>query len=97
MHLKENRFNGLRSTIERKVNMVLQVPYGAAKSERLKYNWARKRSARIDDKYRLIFKVCEECERDNQREPNHMTACLPCGVPLATVNFIDITNHYVLM
>ncbi len=90
-------FNAMRNTIEDKVTLVLHAPYGACKSERLKYKWTRKRSAHIDKRYRLIFKVCQECERDNQQEPNHMVNCMPCGVPLTTVNFLDITDHYALM
>lgn len=83
--------------IKRKAELVMHAPYGAANSEKLKYNWARKRSARIDDRYRLIYKVCEECRKQAEDEPNHMTNCLPCeGVSPTTVNFLAITDHYLL-
>lgn len=92
---KEPRFANLLKNIKQKTELVMQAPYGAAKSERLKYGWAKKRSARIDDRYRLIYKVCEECQRRGENEPNHMINCLPCeGVVEKTVNFLDITDHY---
>lgn len=95
--LIEPRFANLVTTIKRKVEMVMQAPYGAAKSEKLKYNWTRKRSAHVDDQYRLIFKVCAECQKRSEDEPNHMTNCLPCeGVPTQTVNFLDITDYHAL-
>ena len=93
--LEEPYFANLAENIKRKTELVMQLPYGAAKSERLKYAWSGKRSARIDDRYRLIFKVCEECQKRGDQEPNHMTNCMPCeGVPVTTVNFLDITAHY---
>ena len=93
--LQEPRFVNLLKDIKRKAELVMQAPYGAAKSERLKYDWAGKRSARIDDRYRLVYKICEECQKRGETEPNHMTDCLPCEeVPVKTVNFLDITDHY---
>jgi len=95
--LAESRFTSLRSSIKRKTEMVMQEPYGAAKSEKLKYSWTRKRSARVGEQYRLIFKVCEECSKRSEEEPNHMTNCLPCeGVIPQTVNFLDIVDYHAL-
>ena len=95
--LTEQRFANLLKTIKNKTEMVMQAPYGAAKSEKLKYDWTRKRSAHVDDQYRLIYKVCEECRKRSEIEPNHMTNCLPCeGVPAQTVNFLDIVDYHAL-
>lgn len=94
-HLRDPRFSGMLQDIKRKTEMIMQQPYTAAKSEKLKYNWARKRSARVDDRFRLIYKICEECEKRSEGEPNHMTNCLSCDeIPATTVNFLDITDHY---
>lgn len=93
--LEEPHLANLLEDIKRKAELVMQAPYGAAKSERLRHDWAGKRSARIDDRYRLIYKVCEECQRRGEGEPNHMIDCLSCeSVPVTTVNFLDITDHY---
>ena len=95
--LTERRFANLLRTIKRKAEMVMQEPYGAAKSEKLKYSWTRKRSARVNDRYRLIFKVGKECRKKSEDEPNHMTNCLPCeGIIAQTVNFLDIVDYHVL-
>ena len=93
--LGEPRFANLSGDIKHKAELVMQAPYGAARTERLKYDWAGKRSARIDERYRLIYKICEECQKRGEGEPNHMIDCLPCeGVPVKTVNFLDVTDHY---
>jgi mRNA-degrading endonuclease YafQ of YafQ-DinJ toxin-antitoxin module len=93
--LAEPRFTSLLTTIMRKAEMVMQLPYGAANSHKLRYDWTRKRSAHVDDRYRLIYKVCEECRKRSEAEPNHMINCLPCeGVPSETVNFLDIVDYH---
>ena len=95
--LTERRFANLLETIKHKAEMVMKMPYGAAKSKKLKYNWTRKRSSHVDGQYRLIFKVCEECQKRSENEPNHMINCLPCeGVPAQTVNFLDIADYHAL-
>jgi Txe/YoeB family toxin of Txe-Axe toxin-antitoxin module len=93
--LSEQPFVGLLKTIKRKAEMVMEAPYGAAKSEKLRYDWSRKRSAHVDQQYRLIYKVCEECQKRSEGEPNHMTNCLQCKtVPTQTVNFLDIVDYH---
>ena len=85
----------LADDIERKCNQIRQAPYGACKSEKLKYDWTRKRSGRLSEGLRIIYKVCQECRKRGEEEQNHMVNCLPCeGVPDKTVNFLDITNYH---
>lgn len=85
----------LAQTIKEKCKLICEVPYGACKSEMLKYSWARKRSGRINDRWRIIYKVCKECRRRGQQEPNHMVECLSCEeVSDDTVNFLDITDYH---
>ena len=89
------QFHNLAGTIKNKCSLIRQAPYTACKSEPLKYKWARKRSGRINDRWRVIYKVCKECRRRGQQESNHMVKCLPCeGVPDDTVNFLDITDYH---
>lgn len=89
------RLRNLANDIKSKCNLIRQSPYGACKSEPLRYEWARKRSGRLTKKLRIIYKVCKECRKRGEEEPNHMVNCLPCeGVPNNTVNFLDITEYH---
>lgn len=91
----ETDFRELKETIEKRCNSINQLPYRACKSEKLKYNWARKRSGHINKKYRIIYKVCEECRKRNEGEPNHMIKCLSCDdTPDKTVNYLAITDYH---
>jgi len=89
------QFRSLARQAKNKCNLILQAPYGACKSEPLKYEWARKRSGRLTDQLRIIYKICEECQKRGEQESNHMISCLSCeGVPVKTVNFLDITEYH---
>lgn len=88
------KYRGLRDTIEKKCNLILQAPRGACKSERLKYEYRGKRSGRVDDTSRIIYTICEECYEAGDQEQNLMD-CPNCPkVPLKTVNFLDIIDYH---
>ena len=92
---KSPRFRNLAKAMESKCKLILQAPYSACKSEPLKYEWARKRSGHLTEQLRIIYKICEECRKRGEEEPNHMVACLPCeGVPDDTVNFLTIVDYH---
>ena len=87
-------FKNLITTIENKCNLILQAPYSACKSERLKWNYRGKRSGRINDQYRVEYMICEECIKQNDYDYNH-TDCPDCQrVALKRVRFIDITDYH---
>lgn len=89
------RFRLLRKTIKNKCNLIRQAPLTACKSEKLKYAWANKRSGRLNDQFRIIYKVCKECRQRGEQESNHMVECLSCDdIPDETVNFIVITDYH---
>jgi len=82
------------SKIRSKCEMILEQPYKACKSEPLKHMFAGKRSARLDECYRIIYTVCEECRKQGHQETN-LADCPNCiDVPIQTVTFLDITDHY---
>lgn len=87
-------FRGLQDAIRKKCNLILQAPYGACKSERLKYEYQGKRSGRLKGTYRIIYTICEECYKAGDQEQNLMD-CPNCPeVPLKTVNFLDIIDYH---
>ena len=85
----------LRRRYERVLDMLAQDPYTAARSEQLRHDYSGLRSAVLLDQWRLIFKVCEECRRDDMRERNPLDCCRnEVVLPDKTVNIIDISDHY---
>jgi len=89
------QFQNLAKAIERKCNLICQAPYTACKSEKLKYEWAQKRSGRLTDRFRIIYKVCKECRAAGNEQSNHMVACLSCeDIQDNTVNFLVITDYH---
>ena len=88
------RFRGLQDDIQEKCNLILQAPYGACKSERLKYEYRGKRSGRLGASLRIIYTICEECYKAGDQEQNLMD-CPDCPeVLLKTVNFLDIIDYH---
>ena len=89
------QFQDLTTTIENKCNLIRQAPYTACKSEKLKWDWANKRSGRLNDQFRIIYKVCKGCRKRGEQESNHMVECLSCDdIPDETVNFLGITDYH---
>ena len=92
--LKEKAYSQIRTKVREKCEMILQHPRTACRSEQLKHTYRGKRSARLDDRYRIIYTICEECHRQGLRESN-LADCPECeNVPMETVTFLDITDHY---
>lgn len=92
--LDSKEFRSLRGRIYAKCALLRQSPYGAAHSERLRYDLSGKRSARVDKRVRLIFTVCEECIREHLW-PNRNNCCDDPSVRNPnTIVFLDIWSHY---
>ena len=92
--LKERHHAQQAKRIRAKCEMIVAHPYTACKSEPLKHSYVGKRSARVDGRYRIIYAICEECYNQGQQEAN-LSDCADCDdVPLKTVTFLDITDHY---
>ena len=83
-----------RRTIEGKIKLVRSAPLTACKSERLRWDLSGKRSARVDQRWRLIYAICEECHQRGDQGRNLMD-CPECEqVPSKTVNFLDILDYH---
>lgn len=92
--LTDGDFRQQRDKIRSKCEMILKQPYGACKSEPLKYAYRGKRSGRVDQRYRIIYTICEECFKQGLQEVN-LADCPGCeDIPMKTVTFLDITDHY---
>ena len=83
-----------QTLIRDKMNMILLAPRMACKSERLRWQFAGKRSAHIDRRWRIIYAICEECYQQGDQGRNLMD-CPECEqVPSETVNFLDILDYH---
>lgn len=92
--LESPEFRSLARLIKQKCYLLLADPYGACKSERLKFDYAGKRSARVNKSVRLIYTICEECRAVGDEERNALECCLAEDCDLSRVTFLTITRHY---
>jgi Txe/YoeB family toxin of Txe-Axe toxin-antitoxin module len=83
-----------RRAAESKIRLILSAPRTACHSERLRWDFAGKRSARLDRRYRIIYTICEECYQQGDQGSNLMD-CLSCdNVSIETVTFLDILDYH---
>lgn len=88
------KFRSLVKRIEEKCSLIREAPYTACRSERLRWNLRGKRSGQLDDRFRLIYIVCEECINQDDKLWND-SDCPDCeGIALKRVRFIDITDYH---
>ena len=92
--LSEKPYSQQPKKIREKCEMILQHPYSACKSEPLKGTYSGKRSARLDNRYRIVYTICEECYTQGRQNANAHDCCDCNDVPIETVTFLDITDHY---
>ena len=92
--LKDRLHSQQANKIRAKCEMIIAHPYTACKSEPLKYSYVGKRSGRVDQRYRIIYTVCEECYKQGHQQAN-LSDCADCeDVPPKTITFLDIVDHY---
>ena len=88
------RFRLIARRIQQKCNLIRQAPYQACRSERLKGNYRGKRSGQLNERFRIIYMVCEECIKQGDQEWN-LEDCADCeGNPVKRIKFIDITDYH---
>ncbi len=84
----------LAATIERRIGVLLQDPYQAAGAERLRNQFAGLRSARIDRRWRIIYRICGECRQLGDQRRRSLDCCLVGGTADRTVNILMVSDHY---
>lgn len=78
----------LRRTLEKLKN----DPYHLADSHRLLGEYRGLRSVSVDGRWRLLFKICEECERDQLQQFWPLPCCTngsPSRTTVTVVHFVD--------
>ena len=92
--IETRRYRGLRDRIESRIAELLKDPYRAARAERLRYEYAGLRSARMVDATRLIYRICEECRRLDDRSRRPLDCCHDGATADRTVNLLCLSEHY---
>lgn len=92
--LNDPRFSDSRPAVIAKCKLLLNNPYTAAKAERLKGDLRGKRSARVNRQVRIIYTICEECQRENLW-PTYNRCCQDPSVRAPkTVNFLALSRYH---
>ena len=77
------------------VDLLREAPYSAAGSHRLQWDLSGLRAADLVGPWRLIFKVCEECRKENLQERNPLDCCRgEISLPNNTINLLYIDNYH---
>jgi Txe/YoeB family toxin of Txe-Axe toxin-antitoxin module len=92
--MESRQYRSLRARIEQRLADLLKDPYNAAGAERLRHEFQGLRSMRVDQKVRIIFRVCGECRRLNERGLRPLDCCLDATTPDETVNILCLSVHY---
>ncbi len=83
-----------RELITQRLEILLSDPQRAARAERLSQQFAGLRSARIDRRYRIIYKLCRECVSFDDRTRWPLDCCVLGEVDESAVNILFISDHY---
>ena len=74
--------------------VLFRDPYRAARAERLRHPYRGLRSARVDDRLRFVYRLCEECRRDGERRLRPLDCCIGGFTDDRTVNVLCLSGHY---
>jgi len=94
--LRDRQYRRRVDEFEGLIERLLGDPYSAARSEQLRHNEAGLRSAgRQSDATRIIFKICDECRRRNERARWPLDCCTGATITIdRTVNILCLSEHY---
>ena len=88
------QYRPLQHLIRTRLEVLFRDVYRAARAERLRARYRGLRSARIDDRVRIIYRLCEECRRDAEQHLRPLDCCLTGSTEEGTVNVLCLSAHY---
>lgn len=80
--------------IDERLAVLLRDPYRAARAERLRASYRGLRSARVDDRLRFVYRLCEECRREGEQRLRPLDCCTDGSTEDRTVNVLCLSEHY---
>ncbi len=92
--LDSRRYRSNRRRIEERLEELLKDPLVAAGAERLRHELRGLRSANALGGTRFIYRICEECRRENEQMFRPLDCCVSGETPDRTVNVLCVSEHY---
>ena len=92
--LESRRYRSERGRIESRIDELLKDPFRAARSERLRHEFAGLRSARVADATRLIYRICQECRQLGEQHRLPLDCCVDSSTTAFTLNLLCLSEHY---
>ncbi len=92
--LQELHSAQLIARVRRVAEMLGVDPYRAARAERLTADLGGLRSARIDRRLRLLYRICGECRTMGDQERRALQCCSSGRTTDATVNLLYVVDYH---
>lgn len=93
--LESRQYRSRREEVLRRLDVLLGDVYRAGRAERLRGRYRGLRSARVDDRVRFIYRLCEECRREDEQDIRPLDCCISGDTDDRTVNVLFLSDHYV--
>ena len=93
--LESRQYRSRREEVLRRLDVLLGDVYRAGRAERLRGRYRGLRSARVDDRVRFIYRLCEECRREDEQHIRPLDCCISGNTDDRTINVLLLSDHYV--
>ena len=92
--LGSRQYRSRREEVLRRLDALFGDVYRAGRAERLRGRYRGLRSARVDDRVRFIYRLCEECRREGEQDIRPLDCCISGDTDDRTVNVLLLSDHY---
>ncbi len=92
--LSSREYRSRQREIRQRLRVLFGDVYRAARAERLRARYRGLRSARVDDRVRVIYRICEECRLLGDGDSRPLDCCLSGDTADRTVNVLCLSAHY---
>ena len=92
---KRRRNPRLPKRTKRVIELLQEAPYTAAGSHPLRWDLSGLRAADLVGGWRLIFKVCEECRKQEMQKSSPLDCCRgETSTTDITINLLDVDDYH---
>ncbi len=91
---RSRRYRSLATVLRSRLEALFEDPFNAASAERLRHEFRGLRSARIDARLRLIYRLCGECRDSGHAQFRPIECCWSGDTEDCTINLLCISDHY---
>lgn len=83
-----------RAALKAACDEIIAAPYTARGSHLLRHHWAGFRSANFDGRFRIIYRVCDECVNCNHRALSPLPCCSDEARDPHVITFVDFGDYH---